>query len=72
VCMAYIGGSLDVIRLFTNNPSSPVFCEPPGVTLEQLIAMTVKYLNDRPQQLHFNAASLIRNMLIEYFPCGRK
>jgi hypothetical protein len=44
---------------------------PKRVLFEQLIAMTVKYLNDRPQQLHFNAASLIRNMLIEYFPCGR-
>jgi hypothetical protein len=70
MCMGYIAGTLDMVRGFDKTFKVRTACEPPGVTGDQLIKMTIKYLRDHPAQLHFTAASLIWNMYTETFPCN--
>ena len=52
-CMGDISGTLDTIRGLDKLLKLNMACEPSGVTGDQLIAMTIKYLSDHPEQLHF-------------------
>jgi hypothetical protein len=59
---AYIGTSLN---------AESKFCAPKGVTVQQMIRVAVKYMEDRPAQLHhpFRALSLVA--LHEPWPCPK-
>jgi hypothetical protein len=46
-------------------------CEPVGVNGEQLVALTIKYLDDHPEELKSSAASLIWKMYARAFPCPK-
>jgi hypothetical protein len=72
LCMGYIAGTLDTVGGFDKMLKLRWACEPTGVTGDQLISMTIKYLADHPDQLHNTAASLILNMYTKAFPCGEK
>ena len=61
-CIGYIAGVSDV------NKGTGKFCLPPGVTQGQLQDVVSKYFNERPENLHYSADSLI----IGAFPCDRK
>jgi hypothetical protein len=70
-CVGYINGSLDMTRGLNKMLKGQIACEPPGVTGDQLIAMTIKHLSDHPGDLHFTAASLILDMYTKAFPCKK-
>jgi len=69
MCTGYIAGTLDMVRGVNQTFKSNSACEPSGVTGEQLIEMSIKYLNEHPEQLHRVAAGLIWNMYVKAFPC---
>lgn len=48
-----------------------MWCEPSGVTGEQLYAMLKKYLADHPERLNYAASSLIGDMYAESFACKK-
>jgi len=71
LCLGYIGGALDSMRAINHALSVNTVCEPRGVTGDQLIAMTRKYLDDHPTDLHLQAASLIIDMITTAYPCQK-
>jgi len=69
MCIGYIFGTLDVIRAYDRVKK----CEPTsGLTADQLILMTIKYLSDHPERLNYSATSLIFDMYTKAFPCPQK
>jgi hypothetical protein len=71
LCAGYIGGTLDMARGVDKALKLQMACQPKGVTGDQLIAMVIKYLADHPEQLHYDAASLIWEMYTKAFPCSK-
>jgi hypothetical protein len=69
VCVAYMNGALDAYRATNAMYGTRYFCEPDGVTGEQLVAMTNQYLATKPQGLHYAASSTILQMMKKAFPC---
>jgi hypothetical protein len=70
MCVGYLSGTLDGIRLMQKATGTIILCEPPqGITLAQWVAIIRKYLNDHPEQLHYMAASIIPGIVKQAFPC---
>lgn len=63
ICMGYIEGVADSME------SS--ICISPDVEAGQLIKATIKWLNDNPNQLHHDAATLVFSALVDAFPCRK-
>lgn len=55
----------------TNGNKYSSTCLPKDVKLDQLGEMFFKYMNERPEELHENAAEHFFYMLIKYFPCKK-
>lgn len=72
LCMGYVWGALDAVRMTDKQLKLHAFCEPAGVTGQQLVALTIKYLDAHTEQLHLGAASLIGHMYESTFPCERQ
>jgi len=70
-CMGYVFGTLDSFRGLGKTSQLKFFCEPKGVTGEQILLMTVKYLGQHPEDLHYGASSLVLNMMVSAFPCAK-
>jgi hypothetical protein len=70
-CMGYVAGALDTFRGLGKSSALKFFCEPRGVTGEQLILMAQKHLSQNPQDLHYGASSLLLNMMVSAFPCPK-
>jgi hypothetical protein len=58
-CIAYIDGFLDADKLYVglneelyNSNLNWKLCIPPSVTIEQVIRIVVKFLEENPEQLH--------------------
>jgi hypothetical protein len=68
LCRGYIWGALDTARGVVKLQAA---CEPVGVNGEQLVALTIKYLDDHPEELKSSAASLIWKMYARAFPCPK-
>lgn len=68
LCRGYIWGALDTARGIVKLQAA---CPPVGVSGEQLVALTIKYLDDHPDQLQSSAASLIWKMYATAFPCPK-
>ena len=51
--------------------SSSDICVPQDVTAGQGTRVVLKYLQDHPEQLHENSATLVRRALKKAFPCSR-
>ncbi|WP_407924960.1 Rap1a/Tai family immunity protein [Croceibacterium salegens] len=60
ICNGYIRGILrrdDLARWM--NPTSAYVCEmPEGVTIGQILAVAVKYIDERPENWHFEGTSV--------------
>jgi hypothetical protein len=74
LCLGYIAGTLDMLRTASRELSDPrinipMYCEPSGVTGEQLTAMARTYLVQHPEQRHFVAASILFTVYTKAFPC---
>jgi hypothetical protein len=46
-------------------------CLPANVTQGQITDIVLKYLGDHPDRRHYRAASLVREALLESFPCAK-
>jgi hypothetical protein len=54
----------------TNFSEEPkYFCMPIGATVGQLQKVYIKYANENPQALHYDAAGMVRKAFTEAFPC---
>jgi hypothetical protein len=74
LCLGYVFGSMDMLRstnhmLSSLHPPLPIFCEPAGVTGEQLLAMATNYLAAHPEKRHFVAGSILLDVYTSAFPC---
>jgi hypothetical protein len=66
--VVYVLGVIDGIG--STYPSKPpLFCLPAQITGKQALAVAQKYLNDQPEKLHEQAATLIALSLHTAFPC---
>ena len=69
-CSGYIAGLNDWEDVMTNRGKlEPYYCKPRSVPLGQLKLIVVKYLNEKPADLHLSAASLVANAIGIAFPC---
>ena len=74
-CDGYIQGAADLGGARIG--SKTVFelnktCIPTGVTYAQVRAITVKYISDHPEDLHYQSASLVLFALHQAFPCAKQ
>jgi membrane glycosyltransferase len=71
ICAAYITGMTDMalVYSFAKPKDKKFFCIPEEVTHEQNIRAVLKYLKDRPQDLHKPKGVLVLLALAEAFPC---
>lgn len=67
-CFGLIEGYLQA----TPAKALPTHCVPMGVTVEQLVKVIVKYLDQHPEKLHLTAFLLISQATHEAFPCSAK
>ncbi|MBX7480957.1 Rap1a/Tai family immunity protein [Qipengyuania qiaonensis] len=71
-CYGYVAGAVDTFEILQSAKIiDRYYCMPNGVSVEQLAAITVKYLNDNPSERHNIGSSLILKALIQSFPCDR-
>ncbi|MGH9513422.1 MAG: Rap1a/Tai family immunity protein [Terriglobales bacterium] len=76
-CFGWVSGALQVTKLqnewtdFTKQkPTLLQFCVPdPGIPAIQAVRIVVKYLKERPEQLHEDGMSLTIAALKDSFPC---
>ena len=68
MCRGYISGVYD--RQYWVEDSEFKSCPPDGVTLEQMTSVVIKYLTDRPEQLHIQASVLVSVAISLAWPCS--
>tara|TARA_Y100000296_G_scaffold74999_1_gene94194 strand:- start:153 stop:551 length:399 start_codon:yes stop_codon:yes gene_type:complete len=64
-CVGFIVGVADSLSAVPG-----LACVPEGVTNGQILAVTVKFLEDNPSQLHLRAAMLQMAAVSAAFPCA--
>ena len=68
-CLGYTGGVIDTHENWQVFAERETFCLPDQAEVDQLIRVAMKYLEDHPAQLHYNAAYALQVALREAFPC---
>jgi hypothetical protein len=71
-CIAYVEGVVDTIQDLRRSPLIPkrtLFCAPDEMTGQEAVRITLKYLDDHPEGLHFAASSEVWTALHTAFPC---
>lgn len=75
-CITYILGAVDAQEAFDemvpagNQPSRTKYvCKPSNVNGGQILAVVMKWMQDRPSERHWPAAIIIRNAMVAAFPC---
>ena len=69
-CLGYVAGAVDTLEIHQSVGNLPrYYCLPERVSVNQLVAVVVKYLGENPAELHNIASSLILKALVEAFPC---
>ncbi|MBB5200843.1 hypothetical protein HNR39_002685 [Glaciimonas immobilis] len=63
--IGYVTGSSDAF-------SGYLFCPPSGATVGQLMAVTKKYVSDRPARWNESASDLVIDALKDAFPCAKR
>ena len=72
ICFGFVYGfAAGVNGGFYSSYIETYYCPPPGISAGQLRDVTVKYLNDHPEELHEYAATIVSNALSEAFPCKK-
>jgi len=69
LCVGYTWAVIDSHKQLYGNLNVRTYCVPEAVNTNQLIRVTVKYLENNPNRLHYLAASLVENAFEEAFPC---
>ena len=67
-CYGYIVGVFD--KQSWDTTSDLRSCPPEGVTAGQTVAIVKKFLEENPENLHYDAASLVTFALAQAFPCS--
>lgn len=65
MCQVFVAGVVQAIAVSDTHRA----CIPQGVTIEQSFRMTMKYLNEHPEQLHLLPARAVIAAHEEAFPC---
>lgn len=70
-CVAYLAGMSDITDTYDNWGvlKERDFCIPDSATLSQLVKVVIKGLNEKPENLHLTASSLVFNIFYKAFPC---
>ncbi len=68
-CIQYLAGFRDAMDIWEVSASPRAVCVPSEVTVEQLIRVTVKYVEDHPEDLHLDHALLVFTALAQAFQC---
>ena len=69
-CYGYLMGIEDTVDLYYNlGRLNKGWCIPDGVSAGQLRKVAIKGLNDKPEWLHLPAASSLRLIFKDAFPC---
>lgn len=74
-CSAYVQGVVDTIQNLRQSPLIPkrtLFCPPDEITGDEAVRITIKYLDDHPEDLHYAASSNVWTALHNVFPCPAK
>ncbi len=66
VCMGYLQGVTETARIWQQGKK---FCLPEAAKNDQLIRVSIKYLEDNPAELHKPATFLLQMAFIDAFPC---
>ena len=70
VCVGYLAGIADITATYDGwGDMTKEFCVPDGATLGQLRKVVIKGLNEKPEELHLSAASLVFHDFNSAFPC---
>ena len=69
VCIGYIGGVVETAKIWQEGTEKPTFCLPEPANPDQFIRVSIKYIEDNPAELHYNAAILVQIAFREAFPC---
>jgi hypothetical protein len=64
-CLSFVGGVLQGYAV----SASPALCMPDGITYDQSLRITLKYMQDHPEKLHMVPAALIVVAHLQAFPC---
>ena len=69
-CGGFVSGAHDGFTTAWGwSKQAPMFCVPTGVSIPQLVDITVAYLEDHPETRHYAASELIGLAIREAFPC---
>ena len=69
-CSSYIVGVYDEHEFQSLiSKTSPEFCAPKGVVIQQLVDIVTKFLVDNPESRQYPAAALVKLSLTKAFPC---
>jgi len=68
-CIGYVSGVLDTT--VSGSDRGKFFCIPDRVTYDQLMKITVKYLEQNPKNLHWNAFALVENAILDAYRCQK-
>jgi len=75
-CFGYLRGLKDMyssireeLLYFQKMPL--ITCLPPNMTLDQMVKIMRKYLNDNPEQLHRKMTTLYQIKMMKTFPCKK-
>lgn len=67
-CLGYTTAIADVMA-GNNSVSGWTACFPEGVARQQIVDVTVRFLQQRPEVRHYTASSLVAEALEKAFPC---
>ncbi|MEK9968848.1 MAG: Rap1a/Tai family immunity protein [Ferrovibrio sp.] len=68
-CNGYIASANDTISGLAQVKITSSLCIPQTSKLEQVVLVVKKYLDDNPDKLHFNGATLVLLAISAAFPC---
>jgi hypothetical protein len=70
-CVGYVTGFADSASKFAELGKTCYFQAEKGVTQKQLVDVTVKYLNDHPEERHWLAVTPMMEAMKTAFPCAK-
>jgi len=72
LCLGYLQGAVDTDATLAEwSDSARQACIPQGMTSSQLRRVFLDWINERPDHLHFSAASLALTAFSESWPCKK-
>jgi hypothetical protein len=72
-CIFYVRGFAEALKVWeATERDTARICIPVGVTGNQLLDMTLNYLQAHPEQRHEYIGNILPDVLIDAFPCKNK